>query len=117
VTKKFAQRVYLNSNIRSKLFGTPTAAGLLRSNVLLSFLTLNRELFALFYPQIFFQTNYINYEKSLPSFYSDFIKLQLILAKLAGDSETCKQDELIESSRIYACPDLNERPGGHRKAG
>jgi len=27
VTKKFAQRVYLNSNIRGKLFGTPTTAG------------------------------------------------------------------------------------------
>jgi len=27
VTKKFAQRVYLYSNIRSKLFGTPTTAG------------------------------------------------------------------------------------------
>ena len=27
VTKKFAQTFYLNSNIRSKLFGTPTAAG------------------------------------------------------------------------------------------
>ena len=54
VTKKFAQRVYLNSNIRSKLFGTPTAAGLLRSNGLLSFLTLNRELFALFYLKYFF---------------------------------------------------------------
>jgi len=26
VTKKFAQKVYFNSNIRSKLFGTPTAA-------------------------------------------------------------------------------------------
>ena len=26
VTKKFAQRVYLYSNIRSKLFGTPTTA-------------------------------------------------------------------------------------------
>jgi len=26
VTKKFAQKVYFNSNIRDKLFGTPTAA-------------------------------------------------------------------------------------------
>ena len=26
VTKKFAQKVFFNSNIRSKLFGTPTAA-------------------------------------------------------------------------------------------
>jgi len=29
VTKKFAKRVYLNSNIRGKLFGTPTTAGLI----------------------------------------------------------------------------------------
>ena len=29
VTKKFAKRVYLDSNITGKLFGTPTAAGII----------------------------------------------------------------------------------------